>query len=105
MKRTHRYVAAAGTVSCTIDGGEVIDVPVFGGILKHPDLDQLRELLRDPVVVRKYTHEALRRAPWSALQQFPRSWLLARLADAKLPAPRRHALDFMLGVSLPSDPS
>jgi hypothetical protein len=79
------------------DGGwRGVEVPVFAGILEHPDVDQLVELLRDPSVVRKYAHEALRKAPWTALRQFPRQWLLARLEEATLPEGRRRALEFML---------
>jgi hypothetical protein len=91
-----RFVAPVGTVVCDVDG-EVLELPVFVGVLKHPDADQLRELLADPIVVHKYTCEALRRLPWSALRRFPRKWLAACLPRAGLPAGRRRAVEFMLG--------
>lgn len=75
-----------------------LEVPVFAGILKHPTSEELAELLTDPAVVRKYTHEALRKAPWSALRRFPRDWLVACLRDAKLPDSRRRALELLLGI-------
>jgi hypothetical protein len=98
VKRTYRFVEASATVASTTDDGGVVELPVFAGILKHPDVDQLALLLRDPAVARKYAHEALRKAPWSALRQFPRQWLLARLGEATLPEGRRRALEFMLEV-------
>lgn len=96
MKRTHRFVEPAAVVACTMEGGDVVELPVFGGILKHPDLGQLTELLRDAKVARKYAELALRKAPWSALRRFPRRWLIARLDQAVLPAARRRALEFLL---------
>jgi hypothetical protein len=96
VKRTYRYVEPAGVVACTMENGEVLPLPVFGGILKHPDIEQLKALLRDPKVVCKYTDLALRKAPWTALRLFPRGLLLARLDVAALPAGRRRALEFML---------
>ena len=97
MKRTYRFVEPSGTVTCVVAPGEPpLEVPVFGGILKHPTTEQLAELLTDPVVVRKYTLEALRKAPWSALRRFPRGWLIACLRDARLPDGRRRALELLL---------
>jgi hypothetical protein len=97
MKRTYRFVEQSGSVVCSIDGVP-LDVPVFGGILKHPTIDQLDELLRDPVVVRKYTREALRLAPWCALRKFPRSLLIACLRQTALPDGRRRAVELMLDL-------
>lgn len=103
MKRTYRFVAPAGTVVCATEDGESVELPVFLGLLKHPDLEQLIGLLRDPVVARKYTLVALRKGPWSMVRQFPRRWLLERLQETTLPEGRRRALEFMLGedISLP----
>ncbi len=98
MKRTYRFVEPSGTVACTTGTGEPLELPVFAGILKHPSAEQLAALLLDPVVVRKYTLEALRVAPWSALRRFPRAWLLACLPDATLSEGRRQAVELMLGV-------
>lgn len=97
MKRTYRFIEPSGTVSCTVETGERFDVPVFAGILKHPTPSQLAELLTDPVVARKYTIEALRKAPWNALVQFPRDWLMACLREANVPEARRKALELLLG--------
>jgi hypothetical protein len=104
MKRTYRFVEPSGFVTCTTEDGEHVELPVVAGILKHPTLEQLARLLEDPVVARKYTHEALRRAPWSAVRRFPRAWLLAHLAEATLPEGRRRALELMLDVSPASGP-
>ena len=98
MRRTYRQVEPQGVVVCTTESGELIEVPVFAGILKHPDSEQLRELLTDPVVVRKYTCEALRKAPWSALRRFPRAWLIDCMPHARLRSGRRRAFQFLLGL-------
>lgn len=82
-------------VRCTIEG-QTLELPVFMGVLKHPSLDQLRDLLADPVVAAKYTREALRRLPWSALRRFPHGWLTACLPGAGLSDGRRRAVEFML---------
>ena len=71
-------------------------VPVVPGILKHPTVGQLNRLLKDSDVVRKYTREALRRAPWPVLRQFPREWLEACLPEAGLRPGRASALKYML---------
>jgi hypothetical protein len=98
MKRTYRFVEQYGTARCTTEAGQALEVPIFAGILKHPSADQLAKLLTDPIVVRKYSVEALRRAPWKALRRFPRAWLLTCLGRAEIPEARRKALEFMLGV-------
>lgn len=96
MKRTYRFAKPAGARTCTTDGGDLVRLPIFAGILKHPTAAQLADLLDDPAVVRKYTQEALRKAPWSALRLFPRDWLLTCFAHAELPEGRRRALEYML---------
>jgi hypothetical protein len=98
MKRTYRFIEPIGTVTCVVDEAPV-DVPVFGGILKHPTIEQLCELLTEPVVVRRYTCEALRKAPWHALRRFPRSLLVEFLPLAGIPDGRRRALELLLGLS------
>jgi hypothetical protein len=95
VKRTYAFVTPRGVVQCEIDG-RTLDVPVFMGVLKHPDEDQLRALLSDPKNLRKYTVEALRKLPWSALRRFPRGWLHACLQESALPEGRRKAIEFML---------
>lgn len=95
MKRIYRFVEPIGGVTCTVEGQQ-IELPVFAGVLKHPSVDQLRELLADPVVADKYTRAALRKLPWSALRQFPRGWLITCLRHAQLSEGRRRAVEFML---------
>jgi hypothetical protein len=95
--KARRYVEACGVVVCHTDEGPLV-IPVVPGILKHPTTEQLFDLLRDVVVARKYTHEALRRAPWRALRAFPHTWLVTCLAGANVPVGRRRALEFMLRI-------
>ena len=95
MKRSYTFVTAREVVRCEIEGNS-ISLPVFVGVLKHPTEHQLRELLTRPEVARKYTCEALRKLPWSALRQFPHDWLRTCLAVSRLPEPRRRAVEFML---------
>ncbi len=97
MRGNYRFVAAAGTVTCSIDGHS-IELPMFMGVLKHPSVEQLRDLLLDPLIAGKYTREAIRKLPWNALRQFPRSWLVACLPGATLPEGRRRAVEFMLAM-------
>ena len=96
MKRTYRFVQSVGTVQCALGSGRKVTLPVFPGILKHPTVDELHELLARPVVARKYTILALRKAPWQVLREFPGDWLEACLAEANLRAGRAHALRFLL---------
>jgi hypothetical protein len=96
VRTGHRFVEPHDTVVCRAEDGTTLAIPVVLGILKHPSAEQLSELLTDVVVVRKYTHEALRRAPWSALRRFPRDWLVSCIEGARLPDGRRRALEFML---------
>lgn len=96
MKRTHRFVEPSTTVQCRVEDGTVVQAPVVPGILKHPTTEQLTQLLQDPVVLRKYTRLALRRATWSVLRHFPPTWLRACMDGADLPEGRRRALEFVL---------
>ena len=96
MKRTTRFVKSVGLVQCALADGEVIDLPVVPGLLKHLSVQGLQEALPDPVVARKYTLEALRKAPWQVVRLFPRPWLASCLKQAQLPPSRRKALEFML---------
>jgi hypothetical protein len=98
MKRTYHFVEPSGVSICATASGDTVALPLFAGILKHPTAAQLAELVRDPAVAVKYTHEALRKAPWSALRHFPRSWLVECLPHARLPEGRRKALELMLGA-------
>ena len=70
MKRTFKFAAKVATVPAVLDG-ETIELPVFPGILKHPRIEELPGLLREPATARKYTVEALRVASWPLLEQFP----------------------------------
>jgi hypothetical protein len=83
-------------VTCELSPTRCIEIPVIPGILKHPTLDRLPALLEKPNVVRKYTIEALRKAAWPVLAQFPRDWLKECLPDAPLSPSRRRALVFLL---------
>lgn len=96
MKRSYRFVESVGTVQCIVSPGHEITLPVFPGILKHPRVYELRELLTKPAVARKYTIQALRKAPWQVLREFPRPWLEDCLADANLRAGRADALRFLM---------
>ncbi len=96
MKRSYRFVESVGTVQCVFGDRQPVTLPVFPGILKHPTVDELRELLARPAVARKYTVLALRKASWQVLREFPRDWLLACLAEASLRAGRVQALRFLL---------
>ncbi len=96
MRRTYRFVGSVGTVVCVVGPGREVELPVFPGILKHPMVDELRDLLVRPSVARKYTILALRRAPWQVLREFPRDWLEACLPEANLRAGRERALRFLL---------
>ncbi len=96
MKRSYRFVESVGTVQCALGPGREVTLPVFPGILKHPTVDELRELLARPAVARKYTILALRMAPWQVLRELPRIWLEACLGEANLRAGRADALRFLL---------
>jgi len=96
MKRTTQFVKSMGVVQCALSNGEVINLPVVPGLLKHLSVEGLQEALTDPVVARKYTMEALRKAPWQVLRLFPRPWLDTCIQEASLPPSRLKALAFML---------
>lgn len=96
MKRSYRFVESVGTVEVALGTGRKVTLPVFPGILKHPTVDELRELLTRPSVARKYTILALRKAPWQVLREFPRDLLETCLAEAKLRSGRADALRFLL---------
>lgn len=97
MRRTTRFVQSQGTVTCNLEGGGEVQLPVVPGLLKHPTVDQLRALLVRPKVAEKYTVAALRRAPWLVLRQFPRPWLLQCIPRAGLAQARLRAIEFLLG--------
>ena len=96
MRRTTNFVKSRGTVRCTLPAGQEIRVPVVPGILKHLTVEQLRNLLKDPDVVRKYTIEALNEAPWPVLCKFPAEWLKRCIGDAHLNPRRARAIAFLL---------
>ena len=96
MKRTYSFVRSIGTVGARTKMGQIIQIPVFPGILKHPTVDALPGLLAGPAVVRKYTIEALRIAAWPLLRQFPREWLLELAPQADIRPGRLRALEYLL---------
>ena len=100
MKRTYKFVRSMGTVTCALPTGEEIELPVVQGILKHPRVESLREMLKNPDVARKYTREALEVAPWSVLREFPRPWLNSMMEEADIRPGRAKALLFMLNTVL-----
>jgi len=85
-----------GMVRCLMPGGQSIRVPVIPGLLKHLTANQLRHLLKDPDVVRKYTIAALNEAPWPVLREFPPEWLARCTTDAHLKPSRARAIIFLL---------
>lgn len=96
MKRTFRFAEKVGSVRCRLDDGGEVLLPVFPGILKHPMVDELPELLAKPGIARKYTVLALRKAPWQVLREFPHDWLESCLGEANLRAGRLKALRFLM---------
>ena len=96
MKVTYPFAQHHGAVTCQLASGECVQVPVIPGILKHPRPDQLRALLVKPGVAEKYTKEALRKAAWPILRQFPPEWLRQCLDKAELKPSRREAIAFLL---------
>ena len=96
MKRSYRFVESVGAVHCALSPDHEVTLPVFPGILKHPTVRELRELLENPTVARKYTILALRKAPWQVLREFPPDWLESCLAEASLRPGRKRALSFLL---------
>ena len=96
MKRTYTFVQRVGTVKPTLPDGSTVEIPIFPGIFKHLQTDQLPELLKNPDILRKYTLEALRKASWPILRQFPPSWLKIHLEEAYIRPGRLNALKFLL---------
>ena len=96
MKATYRFVEHHEVVTCQLASGKCVQIPVMPGILKHPRPGQLRTLLVKPGVAEKYTIEALRKAAWPILRQFPRAWLRQCLNRAELKPARREAIAFLL---------
>lgn len=99
-----RYATPRGTAACTLPDGRIVTVPVVAGILKHPAESALPEILSRPDALRKYTVEALRRAPWQVLSKFPGDWLLECLDAAALRPGRRAALLYLLAPRAPGKP-
>lgn len=97
MKRTCRFARSRGNVSCTFPSGRRVTLPVIPGILKHPLPEMLPDLLQRPNVAWKYTLEAIRRAAWPVLRQFPRDVLRSCIEAAAVRPGRRAALLFLLG--------
>lgn len=102
MKRSYRFVRCLGTTVCTLETGEELLLPIFPGLLKHPTTSALPKLLRSPTVARKYTLEALLRAPWPVLRHFPRVWVRRCLDGAPVSPGRRRALEFLIGEQPPA---
>jgi hypothetical protein len=96
MKVTYPFVVHHEVVTCRLASGKCIQLPVIPGILKHPHPDQLRTLLAKPGVAEKYTKEALRKAAWPILRQFPREWLRQCLDQVALKPSRHEAIAFLL---------
>ena len=97
MKRTFCFAKHEGFVMSPVGPRERIRLPVVQGILKHPDVAELRSLLRKgPHVAEKYTREALRHAAWPILKEFPKSWLLKVLEVTDMRPSRRKALKYLL---------
>ncbi len=96
MKQTLVFVKSLGTITCRMQSGVNVTLPIVPGILKHPSTEMLPNLLTRPEVACKYTIEALRKASWPVLRLFPKKWLRQCMPDARLPNGRRAALDFLL---------
>jgi hypothetical protein len=96
MKKNYTFVKKIGTIRFTTPEGEAIDIPLFPGILKHPSVSELAVVLRSPTAVRKYTYEALMKAPWPVLKEFPAVWLRICMEHAPLRPGRRRAIEFLL---------
>ncbi|MCU0725792.1 MAG: hypothetical protein MUE73_08395 [Planctomycetes bacterium] len=103
MRRTVRFVTPSGTAICRLPEGREILLPVVQGILKHLSAADLARLLEDPAVARKYTREALRVAPWSALREFPADWLRECLPKARVREARIRAIEFLLSAGDPAN--
>jgi hypothetical protein len=98
VKRTYRFVRSAGKVTCVLATGQRVEIPVVQGILKHPRIESLRQLLKEPDAALKYTREAIRIAPWQVLREFPRHWLQTAMKGSGIRPGRIRALNFMLAA-------
>ncbi len=96
VTRGYRFARPVGTALCYLDGGRVVELPVFPGVLKNPDPETLKSLLSDPEVALRYTKVALEKAVWQVLKQFPPDWLRQCLEVAELSPGRRDALTYLL---------
>ena len=96
MKRTYVFATKVGATKHALRDGSIIEIPIFPGILKHPSEDQLFRLLKNPEVLSKYTVEALRKAAWPILNQFPPSWLKEHMQKAQIRPGSLEALRFLL---------
>ena len=104
MRKPMRYAKSSGSAVCSLPDGRTVVVPIAPGILKHPAESALPEILRAPDALRKYTIEALRRAPWQVLREFPSDWLMECLDEAALRPGRRAALLYLLAARGPDAP-
>jgi hypothetical protein len=96
MKKTFTFVKKIGTIHYSTPEGEDFEIPLFPGILKHPSVPELPVLLQTPAALRKYTCEALRKAPWPVLKEFPPAWLMICMEHASIRQGRRRAIEFLL---------
>ena len=96
MRRRNHFVESLGSLACPLSSGGTVTVPIVPGLLKHPTVPQLRQLLSEPDAVTKYTIAALRHAPWSILRQFDKPWLRSCLSCAGLRSSRARAISFLI---------
>ncbi len=97
VKRTLQYAQSLGTTKCVLSEGPHLELPVIPGILKHPRIEDLPDLLTRPDVAQKYIRLALSQCAWPVLRQFPKPVLQAYLPSTKMRKGRRRALQFLLG--------
>lgn len=105
MTRTLQFAGRIGTVRLEAAPGQIFDIPLFPGILKHAAPGELPALLSTSAAVRKYACEALREAAWPIVRQFPREWLETCIPQAGLRPGRRRAVEFLLQVNTSSSRS
>jgi hypothetical protein len=96
MMHEMKFATCLGRIQCKLLDGRVIELPIYLGLLKHPRAGELSILLTNPDVARKYTVEALRRAPWNLLREFPEMWLRECIVTSGVRASRQKALEFLL---------
>jgi hypothetical protein len=99
MKRTFCFEKPLGTIIWKTPSNEEINIPVFQGILKHLKNEDLQKLLNNYYTIRKYTQEAIKKASWPLLRQFPGSWIRTCMKDLSIPPARREAIEFLLSAS------